>query len=498
MKQKMMTPFHIDIDAQNEQDQSAFAAFRCDFDMRCRMDKSEKNKLKEDFEQAFLYYDSIGVSLKTAFARLDPKYLGGFYARPSSLWFALDDAAKIYPISMEHGRMAVFRLSAYLKQNVVPELLQMALNFTVGRFPSFATTLKKGFFWHYLDTAKRRFTVESENDIPCQPLKLSQSRSQSFRVVYHQNRISVEFFHGLTDGSGGMTFLKVLVAEYLRLTGVFVAPDENLWDVRAVPTAEEFENAFSAVEQSKASSGFGNKPAMQLSGRLSKARPCRILHFKMDTDTLKAAAARYQTTVTVYLLALMFLSIKGATDELKGEAAIQVPVNMRKFYPTKTVRNFSMFSGIRLQLEEIGDMPMLISKIAEQLSVKAAKESMTEMLTATEKLVGALKYIPLMIKQPVAKLVYGFMGDKTFTSTLSNLGVVKLPACMAEQIECLDFVLGATENNRVSCAAVTANGICCLSITKSTVDPSFEERMYDLLEADHITLYAEGSELYEA
>ena len=102
--------------------------------------------------------------------------------------------------------------------------MQMALTFTMKRFPSFATTLKKGVFWHYLDTTKRRFSVEQEKDIPCQPLKVSHSGSQSFRALYWENRISVEFFHVLTDGSGGLIFLKTLVAEYLRLRGVEIPP----------------------------------------------------------------------------------------------------------------------------------------------------------------------------------------------------------------------------------------------------------------------------------
>ena len=130
---------------------------------------------------------------------------------------------------------------------MVPELLQMALTFAIRRFPSFATTLKKGFFWHYLDTAKRRFTVEPERDIPCRPIKVSASGSQSFRVLYYGRRISVEFFHVLTDGTGGMTFLKVLLAEYLRLTGVPVTPDKDLWDAEATPDPREMENAFQRV-----------------------------------------------------------------------------------------------------------------------------------------------------------------------------------------------------------------------------------------------------------
>ncbi len=490
-------PFDEYRSGRTPEDALALTEFFHEFDLHCRTDKTEKQKLRTDFEQALLYYNSISLPLSQALSLLSPTHLGGFYARPSSLWFSLDDAAKIYPISMEHGRMAVFRLSTYLKKEVVPALLQMALNFTVRRFPSFATTLKKGFFWHYLDTAKRRFTVEPEHDIPCQPLKLSQSRSQSFRVLYHQNRISIEFFHGLTDGTGGMTFLKVLTAEYLRLTGVKVCADDALWDIDAIPQLEEFENAFSKVEQSKNSTGFAGKQALQLSGRLSSYRPCRILHFKMDASALKDAAKKYRTTVTVYLLSLMFLAVKAAVDDLKGEASIQVPVNMRKFYPSDTVRNFSMFCGIRLPIEAAIDIPSLIPVVAEQLKERASEQSMTELLTGSVKLVSALKYIPLAIKQPVAKLVYGFIGDKNFTTTLSNLGVVRFPKAVADELESMDFVLGATETNRASCAMVTLGNTACLSITKSTVDPSFEEKIVQLLQEDGIAVTVEGSPLYE-
>ena len=273
---------------------------------------------------------------------LDPVNLGGFYARPAALWFPLDDAAKIYPLSMKPGSMSVFRLSVYLREPVAPELLQMALDFTIRRFPSFATTLKKGFFWHYLDTAKRRFQVSEEADIPCRPLKVSKSGSPAFRVLYWNRRISVEFFHVLTDGSGGMLFLKALTGEYLRLKGL--GPEEpHLWDLGENPDREEFENAFARIEQSPSSSGFMDRAALQMDGRLSQNRPCRVLHFKMEASQLRQAAKSHAATVTVYLLALMFIAGKAATDELEGEQSIQVPVNMRKFYPSKTVRNFSLY-----------------------------------------------------------------------------------------------------------------------------------------------------------
>ena len=165
----------------------------------------------------------------------------------------------------------------------------------------------------------------------------------------------MEFFHVLTDGTGGMVFLKTLAAEYLRLTGVQAEADDTLWDSDDLPLPAEYANEFARVPHSEKTSGFVDKPAVQMSGQLAKQKPCRILHFKMDAAALKAAAARYHGTVTVYLLALMFLSGRAATDETTGEASIQVPVNMRKFYPSPTVRNFALYCGIRQPLSMEAD-----------------------------------------------------------------------------------------------------------------------------------------------
>lgn len=498
MKISTTSPFQEYAASLDEGKAAMLEEFFSNFNCHCILARAEKRRLREDFEKAILYYSAAGLPLEKALELLDPGNLGGFYARPPVLWFPLDDAAKIYPLSMKRGRMSVFRLSVYLKEPVVPELLQMALNFTIRRFPSFATTLKKGFFWHYLDTAKRRFPVAEENEIPCQPLKVSQSGSMSFRVLYWNRRISVEFFHVLTDGTGGMIFLKALTGEYLRLVGADAGPDEAVWDVGAVPGTEEFENAFARIEQSRSSSGFVERAAVQMNGKLAENRPCRILHFRMDAARLHGAAKKYQATVTVYLLALMFLAGKAATDELKGEQSIQVPVNMRKFYPSKTVRNFSLYCGIRLPIDKIGDIEAMTGEISRQLESKGSKEAMNRMLTGTERLVNSLRFVPLAVKQPAARLIYGFLGDKIFTNTLSNMGVVQLPDWMAKEIEAMDFVLGTAISNRTSCSLVTVNNTAVFSIAKLTADPSFEEKLYELLSRDGVEVKVEGSELYES
>jgi hypothetical protein len=208
----------------------------------------------------------VGIDLKTAVERLAPEKLGGFYSRPPIIWYPLDDAAKIYPLSLRHNKMSIFRLSVYLKETVVPELLEIALTFAIKRFPSFATTVKKGFFWHYIDSAKRRYVVEPENEVPCHPLNVSVSGSQSFRMLYYQNRISVEFFHILTDASGGIIFLKTVTAEYLRLLGKDISCTDGVLDINSTPLSEETRNDFPKVEPTKETSGFMDSPAVQMSG----------------------------------------------------------------------------------------------------------------------------------------------------------------------------------------------------------------------------------------
>lgn len=459
--------------------------------------RDEMIQFRRDFAAAIDLLLRLGCPLEEALNRLSPERLGGFYAWPATLWFRLDDAAKIYPLSMKHGQMSVFRLAAVMKEPVKPELLQIALHFTIQRFPGFATTVRKGFFWHYLDQTKRRYCIQPETDIPVRPLKIAASGSQSFRVLYYENRISVEFFHILTDATGGMCFLKTLLAEYLRLLGVGCPCGDGILDVTKPPLAGENENAFPAADRRGKGSGLTDRASLQLSGKLAPVRPCRILHFEMDAEKLREAAKSRNATVTAYLLGLLFLAGRRATEAMGGSFNIQVPVNMRKFYPSPTLRNFSMYCGIRLNLEQVTTLDDILPEIQRQLTEKTSREAMTEMIHSSTRLVNSVRFVPLFIKAPIARLIYGFLGDKIFSNTLSNLGVVHLPPEMESRVDHLEFLLGTLVSNRAGCALVTCGGKAVLTIAKQTADPSLEEALCRLLDEDSVQYAVKGSVLYE-
>lgn len=380
------------------------------FALAARIDlpRAQKRALISDFRRAAEVLVSRGLSPAEAAARLGHERLGDFYLSAPDYWYPLDDAAKIYPMSMTDGWMSVFRLSAYLDAPVEPSLLQLALDLTMPRFPFFATKIKRGVFWHYIDGVKRRFTVQPETELPCAPMNVAAGDSQSFRVLYYGRRVSVEFFHILTDGTGGLAFL------------------------------------------------------------------------------------------TALLLAFMTEAAHAASDESRGDISIQVPVNMRKFCPSKTLRNFSMYCSVRTPWAEAGEAERLLPDITRQLSERASETAMRGMLASTAEMVRLLGRVPLAVKRPAARIAYGFLGERAFTSTLSNLGAAKLPPEVEAHVEKLDFVLGTGERARAACAMVTLKGRALLSVTKLTDDKTFETRLLSLLEGAGVPVKLRGSMPYGA
>lgn len=380
------------------------------FALAARIDlpRAQKRALISDFRRAAEVLVSRGLSPAEAAAHLGHERLGDFYLSAPDYWYPLDDAAKIYPMSMTDGWMSVFRLSAYLDAPVEPSLLQLALDLTMPRFPFFATKIKRGVFWHYIDGVKRRFTVQPETELPCAPMNVAAGDSQSFRVLYYGRRVSVEFFHILTDGTGGLAFL------------------------------------------------------------------------------------------TALLLAFMTEAAHAASDESRGDISIQVPVNMRKFCPSKTLRNFSMYCSVRTPWAEAGEAERLLPDITRQLSERASETAMRGMLASTAEMVRLLGRVPLAVKRPAARIAYGFLGERAFTSTLSNLGAAKLPPEVEAHVEKLDFVLGTGERARAACAMVTLKGRALLSVTKLTDDKTFETRLLSLLEGAGVPVKLSGSMPYGA
>ena len=132
-------------------------------------------------------------------------------------WVRLDNASKIFPATCNNKDSKVFRLSCELKDHVEPTVLQEALDRTIKVFPHYCSVMRRGIFWYYLEESDIQPIVTRENLPVCAPIYQHEERNLLFRVMYYRRRISLEIFHALADGTGGVWFLQVLIYYYLLL-----------------------------------------------------------------------------------------------------------------------------------------------------------------------------------------------------------------------------------------------------------------------------------------
>ena len=117
-------------------------------------------------------------------------------------WTKLDNAAKIYSAVRRRNWSNVFRQSVTLTEEIDKGVLASALDIVVKRFPTIAARLRKGAFWYYLQEIDVSPQIVDEYSYPLAFMSRKEMRNCAFRVIAYKNRIAVEFFHSLTDGTG--------------------------------------------------------------------------------------------------------------------------------------------------------------------------------------------------------------------------------------------------------------------------------------------------------
>ena len=458
-----------------------------------QLPKKQRRALGEDFLRLFAFYEKQGMTDSKIRERIGGNILGSFY-RPADRaeWYRLDSAAKVYPLSMTHTRMTVFRVSAYLREKVEPVVLQVALHAVLKRFPVFSTAVCRGIFWHYFDAIRRPIPVQEEKNPPCSYFKLGKRKTPCFQVFFYKNRISLEIFHALTDGTGAMVFLRTLIREYFRLLGK-TAEKTTLPDLAEAPKEAEAENAFSKANPRGKGTGFIQKMALQPGKGKKKRRVPRVLHFIMPSDALVRAAKERNVTVTVLLTESIFRGIQNTASGAKKTATmqVQIPVNMRKFYPSETLRNFSLYAVISLKKgEKTGEN--MRNEIRRQLFLQTGEESLSRMMHSANSMATnpIVRIMPLGLKNFVLKKMYGLLGEQVLSATLSNLGNIEKE--FGSDVCFYDFVLGATSATNIKCTLVSYGGTSVFTVTDSLRENPFGEAICQSLTEMEIPFYIEG------
>ncbi|MEG1633068.1 MAG: alcohol acetyltransferase [Oscillospiraceae bacterium] len=408
-------------------------------------------------------------------------------ANKPGAWMKLDNAAKIYPSTMRRNWMSMFRMSAVLTEPVDGELLTQALRQTLPRFPGTSVHLRRGMFWFYYEHADGIPPVGPDVTNPCVRINLHENGRFMFRVRFHDCRIAVETFHGLTDGHGGLCFIKTLVAEYLTLRYAAVIPrDAAILDCSEPPKPSELEDAFLRYATPHAAAR-DEKDAYYIRG---EKEPPDVVHITTGmipvAEVLERAKAK-GVTLTQYLTAVLLLAVDTVQRRnVKQErrlrlVRVSVPVNLRSFFPSETLRNFSLFVNVgidpRLGTYSFDEM---LNAVHSTMRHDATEKNLRARFSAnvrSEKNIF-LRVMPLFLKNLVLRVAVSRIGDRKASTTLTNLGRVTLPPEMSRYVTRLDVMLGPLSRSRVMCAALSYNGTLYFTFTRTITDSSVEREFF--------------------
>lgn len=407
--------------------------------------------------------------------------------------YILDNAAKIYPAAMTKKWNSVFRVAVYLRSNIDPKILSYAVSDLYARFPSFYVQLHKGAFWDSLVPVPEYDTVEPDTEIPCRPFEVGKGNKPLFRVLYGENRIAVEFFHSVTDGNGAMVYLKTLTARYLELQGYQIEKTDGVLDIYDIPSESETADAFQSIYKKSKRVSRKEENAYQYNPERAE-NYYRVVSAVMSLDSLKAAAKKYDCTITAYLAgiyAFTFLAQfrkNNPNGKMNKPVKISIPVNLRPYYNKNTLRNFASFVNVAVRPDEnktLEDAIMTVKREMDDLIQIEKIEKTVNQNVAEEKMLIS-RIAPNVLKKMVMKACFMQFGEKKYTAPFSNLGKVKVPASMRAHVERFEFLIGKTVKNDVYLTGVGYENTMTLTFGAVTKNTEIEDMFIDILRKDGV------------
>lgn len=417
-------------------------------------------------------------------------------------WDRLDNTAHLFPVIAGESMTNTYRLSAVLRDDVDQSLLQQALDILLPKFDLFNVRLRVGFFWYYFEeNNKKAPRVAEESTYPCRYISPSKNQSYLFRVTYYRNRINLEVFHVLTDGMGGVNFMKELVSQYLRLAYPDILGD--LPDELMESTSLNREDDFLSNYDKPKKNNYEKKRAYTIKGEHLPDDGFGVIRGTVSLSELKKAVKGYNVSVNDYLVGAFAYGIyRGSLKGHHTDKAIRVavPVNLRPFFDSYTTKNFfAMISadflpetGRTYSFEEV--LAITTKSIRSQLT----KENLSDILSynvSNQKNIFA-RAVPIWLKNLAIRAVYS-KSALANTTTLTNVGAAEFPEEYSAFVKDFFGFLSMSKGQLLKATVFSFKDN--LNITFSTVykDTAVERCFFGVLSSDGLKVEVETNGVFE-
>ena len=424
------------------------------------------------------------------------------------IWYELDAFAKTYSSIISEGRTTCFRISALFSENIDLEILQKVVISLEKKYPFYNSELKKGIFWNYLQQKKTHFMIEEEKTYPCTDIQ----KDNPLRIIYFNNKLSIEIAHFLTDGKGAALFFKDLIEEYLEkkyfLENFEKDKENNLNDKtekkneieigkinkiinfgkKINKNEKDFENKKSEknfFEKTRELLGNDNglknsqkneyvdlyekymrkvskettiKSAFHLPMKILEKGQYHITTGEIDVESLKEESKKYGTTIGKYLLSVYFKILLDRYSQAKNPIVIGVPVDLRKIFEETTYRNF--FINITPSVDaSLGaySLSEIITYLDNYFALKITKKefykSIYKAMNPIQNII--IKSVPYLIKRMFFPFIFDYYGERGYTTGFSNLGIFKVNKKYEKYLKGLRFLPPPSKRCKIKMGVVS-------------------------------------------
>ncbi len=368
------------------------------------------------------------------------------------------------------------------------------------RFPYFKVHLKEGFFWYYLEHLPLRIHPQVDNKQPCRAFP---PRSLLVRIQVIENKISLEFSHILTDGGGAFEVLKTLMVLYSKELGYEIPPDFKYFSPGDKISEQEYEDSYKRYFKEDIPPMVGRSEAFHLPWSLRPKPRFKIKNIFLPLEKVKNLAKQKGVSINDFLVSVYLYTLQevyeetGTARNLRNNKPIrvQVPVNLRRIFPSHTMRNFSLFVMPEIDLrlghhtfDEV--LKSVYHQIRLESDPKLINKNIARNVGSERKIY--VKSIPLFLKSLILKTKYYSLGSKQYSGVMTNLGKVNLPPASEELIDY--FVFTPPPPNKLiklSCAVIGFNNKLVFSFVNITNSERVEQKFIQFFKDRHIDVASE-------
>ncbi|MFA6982470.1 MAG: hypothetical protein WC276_00815, partial [Sedimentibacter sp.] len=220
----------------------------------------------------------------------------------------------------------------------------------------------------------------------------------------------------------------------------------------------------------------------------------RIIEGVIPVDEMLHKVKEYKTSLTIFLAAILMCAInEEIPSRLKSKPVVlSIPVNLRNYYSSQTARNFFGvvnvdydFSKGSNELKEVIDA--LKKKFKENITPEIMARRINKLASLEHNYI--LRVIPLIIKNLILKTAYA-IADRSYTSTLSNVGIINMPDDIKPFIYSFDVFVST---DKIQACVNSFENTLRISFTSAFASTEIQRRFFKTLTDMGITVTIESN-----